>query len=116
MALRLEDKVHRRPALADPYGGDREGVRTLELHPGDMQLFRGRYSLHRVSRVEGTKPRNEALPSWSSQPGQIGVVERTINSYGRALPVHYAGTGSSSVTATLRVITTSVPIGSLWSR
>jgi len=31
--------------------GGRRGVHTLDLRPGDMQIFRGRYSLHAVSRV-----------------------------------------------------------------
>ena len=72
------------------FDGDRSGVRTLELDPGDMQLFRGRYTAHRVTAVEGPRPRYVALPSWSSKPGQVGVVDRMINSYGRALPIHYA--------------------------
>ena len=69
--------------------GDREKVASLDLNPGDLQLFKGRYSLHRVSEVVGDRPRFIALPSWSSRPGQVGVVERMINGYGRALPVHY---------------------------
>ena len=31
--------------------GSRDRVRSLKLKPGDMQLFKGRYSLHRVTRV-----------------------------------------------------------------
>ncbi len=31
--------------------GSRDGVHTLQLRAGDMQIFRGRYSLHRVTRV-----------------------------------------------------------------
>lgn len=71
------------------FDGDREGVRELMLKPCDMQLFKGRYTLHRVTRVRGERLRHVALPSWSSKPGQVGVVERMIKSYGRALPVHY---------------------------
>lgn len=71
------------------FDGDRTGIRQLELNPGDMQLFRGRYTAHRVTAVQGRVPRFIALPSWSSQPGQVGVVDRMINSYGRALPIHY---------------------------
>ena len=75
--------------------GERDGVRTLELKPGDMQLFRGRYTLHRVTAVEGNIPRHVALPSWSSAPGQVGAVEHMIKSYGRALPIHYERAGQS---------------------
>ena len=71
------------------FEGDRSGIRILELAPGDIQLFRGRYTAHRVTAVEGPRPRYVALPSWSSLPGQVGVVDRMINSYGRALPIHY---------------------------
>ena len=34
MALRLEDKVHRRPALADPHGGDLEGGQDARAASG----------------------------------------------------------------------------------
>ncbi len=73
--------------------GGRDGVQRLTLQPGDMQLFRGRYTLHRVTKVTGARARIVALPSWSSKPGQVGVVERMIKSYGRALPIHYSRAG-----------------------
>ena len=75
--------------------GERDGVRRLILKPGDMQLFRGRYTLHRVTAVEGAVARHVALPSWSSAPGQVGAVERMLKSYGRALPIHYERAGQS---------------------
>ena len=37
--------------------GDTSSVHTLELMPGDLQIFKGRYSLHRVSPVKGEKRR-----------------------------------------------------------
>ena len=77
------------------FDGDRSGVRQLVLQPGDMQLFQGRYTLHRVTQVGGTRVRHVALPSWSTSPGQVGVVERMIKSYGRALPIHYEKAGLS---------------------
>jgi len=80
-------------AVGRVFDGDRTGVRQLMLRPGDMQLFRGRYTLHRVAPVEGPIPRIVALPSWSSKPGQVGVVERMLRSYGRALPIHYERAG-----------------------
>ena len=33
--------------------GSRDRVRSLKLKPGDMLLFKGRYSLHRVTWVRG---------------------------------------------------------------
>lgn len=69
-------------------GGDR-GVVTLDLRPGDLQIFRGRYSLHRVSRVPtGSKPRHAAIFAYTEQPGVIGRVTRTKQLFGRVLPEH----------------------------
>jgi len=75
------------------FAGDRSGVRQLALKPGDMQLFKGRFTAHRVTAVEGPVPRYVALPSWCVAPGQVGRPGRMLNSYGRALPIHYAKAG-----------------------
>lgn len=67
----------------------REAVRTLDLRAGDMQIFRGRYSLHRVTRVpERSKPRHAAIFAYTEEPGVIGRVERTRQLFGRVLPAH----------------------------
>lgn len=86
--LRAPDDEHYDDVSA-VINGDRSNVQVVELRPGDIQLFRGRYALHRVTTVRGATTRNVALPSWSTQPDQIGVLERAIHSYGRALPIHY---------------------------
>ncbi len=65
-------------------------IRRLELRPGDLQLFRGRFSLHRVSPVEGDPPRHSAIFAYTDRPGVIGTVERTRQLFGRVLPVHLA--------------------------
>ena len=71
--------------------GGRHGVRTLDLRPGDLQIFRGRYSLHRVSRVpERSRPRHAAIFAYTEQPGVIGRLERTRQLFGRVLPEHVA--------------------------
>ncbi len=69
--------------------GDREGVFTLDLRPGDMQIFRGRYSLHQVSRVPaGSRPRHAAIFAYTEEADVIGRVERTQQLFGRVLPEH----------------------------
>jgi len=69
-------------------GGER-GVHTLDLRPGDLQIFRGRYSLHRVTRVpEGSKPRHAAIFAYTEQPGVVGRLVRTQQLFGRVLPAH----------------------------
>ena len=70
-------------------GGGREGVHTLNLQPGDLQIFRGRYSLHRVTRVAASsQPRHAAIFAYTRQAGVIGRVERTRQLFGRVLPEH----------------------------
>ena len=69
--------------------GGRRGVHTLDLRPGDMQIFRGRYSLHAVSRVaKDSKPRHAAIFAYTEQAGVIGRVERTEQLFGRVLQAH----------------------------
>lgn len=65
-------------------------VRRLDLRPGDLQLFQGRYSLHRVSQVAGDIARHTAIFAYSDRPGVIGSPERTRQLFGRVLPAHLA--------------------------
>ena len=69
--------------------GGRRGVHTLDLRPGDMQIFRGRYSLHAVSRVAAdSKPRHAAIFAYTEKPDVIGRLERTEQLFGRVLQAH----------------------------
>lgn len=68
-------------------------VISLRLEPGDLQLFKGRYSLHRVAPLQGTTPRYVAILSYAEQPGMVGSVERTRQLYGRTLPIHHERAG-----------------------
>ncbi|GAA4681991.1 hypothetical protein GCM10023347_41090 [Streptomyces chumphonensis] len=68
-------------------------VRRLPLHPGDLQLFQGRYALHRVSPVGGDTARHSAIFAYSERPGVIGSVARTRQLFGRVLPAHLAAEG-----------------------
>ncbi len=74
--------------------GDRF-VRRLTLRPGDLQLFQGRFSLHRVSPVAGTGQRHTAIFAYSDRPGIVGAVERTRQLFGRVLPDHLAAAGNA---------------------
>ncbi|MFD0688220.1 HalD/BesD family halogenase [Actinomadura fibrosa] len=65
-------------------------VRRLTLRPGDLQLFKGRYSLHRVREVGGATARHTAIFAYSERPGVIGSVARTRQLFGRVLPAHLA--------------------------
>ncbi|WP_245811884.1 HalD/BesD family halogenase [Actinophytocola xinjiangensis] len=65
-------------------------VRRLELRPGDLQLFLGRFALHRVSTVGGERARHTAIFAYSQRPGVVGSPERTRQLFGRVLPEHEA--------------------------
>ena len=75
-------------------------VRALPLTPGDLQIFKGRYSLHRVTPVTGVRPRYVGIFSFVETEGMVGSVERTRQLYGRVLPIHHerAGHRSDSLT------------------
>lgn len=73
--------------------GDSRLIRTLQLEPGDLQIFKGRYSLHRVTPLAGAKARYVAIFSFTEEPGMVGSPERTRQLYGRVLPVHIERAG-----------------------
>ncbi len=73
--------------------GTSDRVTTIDLEPGDLQLFRGRYSLHRVAPLAGPTPRYVAIYSYVEEPGMVGTPERVKQLYGKALPIHYERAG-----------------------
>jgi hypothetical protein len=73
--------------------GDSTHVRSLHLEPGDLQIFKGRYSLHRVTPLAGPRTRYVAIFSYVEEPGMVGSPERTRQLYGRVLPIHIEHAG-----------------------
>lgn len=71
-------------------GGGREGIRELDLVPGDLQLFKGRFSLHRVTRIVGPMTRYIALPTYVYDPWRMNRPHHAIQYYGRATELHHA--------------------------
>jgi hypothetical protein len=74
-------------------GRGEELTRRLLLRPGDLQLFKGRFSLHRVSPVRGGFARHSAIFAYSERPGVVGSVSRTRQLFGRVLPEHLEAEG-----------------------
>ncbi len=66
----------RRPEL-------RDGVRRADLEPGTLFLFRGRHTLHRVTRVEGDRSRIVAILSYHRTPGRQVSEGTRLALYGR---------------------------------
>lgn len=73
--------------------GRHPGVRRLTLRSGDLQLFRGRHSLHRVTAVRGGRPRHSAIFAYSARPGVVGTATRTRQLFGRVSAEHRHGDG-----------------------
>jgi hypothetical protein len=68
--------------------GDRSTIKSLDLQPGDLQIFFGRYSLHRVTPVEGDRERHTVIFAYAKEPGFIGRPERAKRIFGRMAPIH----------------------------
>ncbi len=73
--------------------GRHDAVKTLALEPGDLQIFKGRYALHRVKPLRGARRRYVAIFSFVEEPAMVGSPERTRQLYGRVLPVHLERAG-----------------------
>ena len=73
--------------------GDKDLVRTLKLEPGDLQIFKGRYSLHRVTPLSGVRKRYVAIFSYVAEPGMVSSPQRAKELYGRVLPIHLERAG-----------------------
>ncbi len=80
-------------AVAEILDGGMDRVHQLELKPGDLQIFKGRYALHRVAPVEGERKRYVGIFSFVETEGMCGGIERTRQLYGRVLPHHYERAG-----------------------
>ena len=80
-------------AVADVLDDRSDRVTSLHLVPGDLQIFKGRYSLHRVTPVTGLRRRYVGIFSFVETEGMVGSVERTRQLYGRVLPIHLERAG-----------------------
>ena len=63
-------------------------VRQLKLEPGDLQIFKGRFTMHRVTKVKGNKPRYLCIPAFVLDPWRVNTPEHSEAIYGKVLPIH----------------------------
>ena len=63
--------------------GETQRLEVLDLRPGDLQLFEGRYSMHRVTAPKGSSWRCIALLSYCEKPGVIGDEGMQRHLFGR---------------------------------
>ena len=66
--------------------GDHTDVESLTLKTGDLQLFKGRYSMHRVAAAKGQ--RLCTLLGYAKTPDMMGSLEHTKRIYGRVTQQH----------------------------
>jgi len=64
--------------------GSRNKVKTLISPPGSLVLFEGRYTIHRVTKIEGTRDRYIALLGYASKPGVTSTPYLRQIRYGRS--------------------------------
>jgi hypothetical protein len=58
-------------------------VRIEPMTPGTLMVFNGRWSYHRVSKVQGDVARHVALLAYDTKPGTDSNTELKIGRYGR---------------------------------
>ena len=67
--------------------GDRSGVIRIQNNPGTFLLFKGRYSIHRVTPIAGKTTRLMGLFGYDSQPDVCSTPHLLEMRYGRQKPL-----------------------------
>ena len=62
--------------------GDLQGSQQIEPKAGTLNLFRGHYSMHRVTEVRGNRTRIQAILGFSTNPDLVGNLDSSILHYG----------------------------------
>ena len=81
-----DENVHGLAEILDSH--DHPAIQRLSIAPGDLQIFRGRYSLHRVTEVGPGRARIVVVFGYAAKPGVIGPLDRTRAVYGRVTEAH----------------------------
>ena len=84
--LRSEDDPNY-DRVAHVLTGTDDEVRSLSLDAGTLNVFKGRYTAHRVTPVGGGKERIVAVFSYYEQPDVVFSEEERLGFYGRTSPV-----------------------------
>ena len=66
--------------------GEDERVQILPLQPGTLNVFKGKNTAHRVTPVEGDRPRIVAVFSYYETPGFAFSDAERLGFYGRTAP------------------------------
>ena len=74
------------PGVAEVMDGTAPGLRRPQVEVGTLMLFRGKYSLHRVTPVVGPRQRVIAIFSYDRMPGMMFSERTRFQAVGRAAP------------------------------
>ena len=77
------DESEDRDAVDQLLAGDMTKAQTFSRGAGAFTLFRGGYSLHGVTKVEGDHPRISAILTYDEQPGCVISDDINIRIYGK---------------------------------
>jgi len=77
------DEAEDRETVDRFLAGDLSMAKTFSRGAGTFTLFRGGYSLHGVTKVEGSRPRVTAIMTYSEEPGTVISDDINIRIYGK---------------------------------
>ena len=77
------DEAEDRETVDKFLAGDMSKAQSFSRGAGTFTLFRGGYSLHGVTKVEGNRPRVTAIMTYSEQPNEVIGDEVNIRIYGK---------------------------------
>lgn len=76
------DETEDRASVDQLLAGDMSKAETFSRGAGTFTLFRGGYSLHGVTKVEGSRPRVSAVLTYDDQPDRVLSDDVNIRIYG----------------------------------
>ncbi len=88
-------------AVAAVLAGRSVRTKSLAIKAGDLQLFRGRHSVHRVTAVVGPRARIMAVLAFTERPNVLATPERSMRAWGRVHPAQYAAASAARPDALL---------------
>lgn len=77
------DDAEDREAVDRVLAGDMSQAQTFSRGAGTFTLFRGGYSLHGVTKVNGNRPRISAILTYDEQPGRVIEDDINVRIYGK---------------------------------
>ncbi len=80
-SIRSEDDEHFAEVKA-VLDGDRSRIRQVKIQAGMMNLFKGHYSMHRVTPVTGKRRRIQTALAYSPTPNREGNLKSSLLHYG----------------------------------